>query len=441
MRRTILAIALFLTVAIGLSGMPVLAWEPATPVSSNAVYLVNSDTGSVIYEKNATQKIYPASITKLTTSLVVMDKYANSLDTVITVTKEDLATIAGTGSSVLGLKVGEQISVRQLLHGMLIKSGNDCAVVLARATSGSIPNFVSAMNAKAKKLGATHTHYANPDGLHDPNHYTTAADVYKIAHTFMSSDFLADVVDTPSYTVPATNVTPAVKIQNTNSLIVGGSPYYLSDVKGIKTGTTTEAGACLVSIAQRKALTYYAIVMGGTETTAGSTVNNTAFADTKALYQWVLKDFKMRQLLDTTTPQEQVPLQYASKQKNITLVPEKQFNSLLPTSVTAASVKLVPHNLPKQIAAPVKQGQRVCTADVMLNNQKLGTIWLVASQDAARSTPLYIMATASAFFNSIWFKIVCVLIDVLFILYLVWAHNAGHRRRGGRGQNRGNYRR
>lgn len=446
MRKTVLVMAIFLAIVAVFPGMSTLAWDPPAAVSASTVYLVNADTGTVIYQKNADQKVYPASITKLMTALLTVQKYGNSLDTVVTVEKDDLTPLSGTGSSMLGLKAGEQITVRQLLYGLLVKSGNDCAMVLARAVGGNVSDFVGMMNQQAKKLGADSTHYVNPEGLQDPNHYTTAKDIYLIARNVMANDFLASVVDTPSYTIPATNVTAAVTFRNTNLLISSGSKYYLNDVKGIKTGTTGEAGACLVSMAQRKGLTYYAVVMGGTETTANSQVTNTAFADTKALYQWVLGSFQLKQLLDTGTPQEQVPLLYAWKQQNLQLVPEKQFNALIPTSQSSAAVTLVPHSLPKEVTTPVAKGQRICTADVMLGGQKVGTVQLVAAQKVERSFPLYVFYLISNFFHSKWFKIVCAVLVALFILYLILIYRYNRRKKSGakrrsRGRSYRNYRR
>lgn len=432
MRKAITTVILMLTIAIGLSSFHVLAWDPPTAVSSNAVYVVNADTGTVIYAKNATQKVYPASITKLMTALLTVQKYKDSLDTVITVEKSDLQPLYGTGSSTLGLKTGEQITVRNLLYGMLIKSGNDCAMVLARAVGGSVSSFVAMMNAEAKKIGAVHTHYVNPDGLQDPNHYTTAEDVYLIAKQVMAVDLLANIVSTQSYTIPATNVTSATKITNTNLLLSSGSKYYLNSVKGIKTGTTTEAGACLVSVAEKKGMTYYAVVMGGAETTANGAVNNTAFADTKALYQWVQSSFQIRKLLDTGTPQAQVPLLYAWKQTYLRLVPSEQFNALIPTSQSSATVTVKPHNLPKSIPSPVSKGQYICTADVLLGGQKIGTVKLVAAQKVDRSMPLYVFYLISTFFHSIWFKVVCIGLAILIILYFILSYRHNQRKKQGR---------
>lgn len=431
MRKTVVAVVLLVAVVFGLPGLHALAWDPPAAVSSKAVYLINSDTGSVLYEKNADEKVYPASITKLTTALVVMQKFGNALDTVVTVQQGDLDPLVGTGSSALGLRSGEQITVRDLVYGMLVRSGNDCAMALARAAGGSVTAFVDMMNEEAKTLGATHTHYVNPEGLDDPNHYTTAKDIYIIARAVMQNDFLASVVGTPTYQIPATNKSPARTVRTTNHLMTINSQYYMSEVKGIKTGTTDQAGACLVSVSQKKGMTYYAVVMGGTETGTGVNDTNTAFADTKMLHQWALDQFDLRPVLNTGTPQAQVPLLYAWKKTVLKLVPKEQFNALIPASLSKAKVTVTPLNLPKELPSPVKKGQEICKADVLLKGQKVGTVQLVAAEDIQRSVPLYVLYIAGLFFHSKWFIVVCVAVGLLFILYLILAYRYNRRKKAG----------
>lgn len=429
MRRTLAVVLMLLTFATLLPALRAQAWDPPTAVSSAEAYLVNSDTGTVLYAKGADTKVYPASITKLTTALVVMDKLGNNLDSIVTVQQSDLDPLVGTGSSALGLKAGEQISVRNLMYGMLVRSGNDCAMVLARAAGGSVTEFVKLMNEKAKELGAKNTHYINPEGLDDPDHYTTPADIYLIAKTVMQNDFLSTVVGTARYVVPATNKSTQRTIYTTNHLITTSSKYYMSAVKGIKTGTTDQAGACLVSVSQKGGMTYYAVVMGGTEAGTGVNDTNTAFEDSKMLHTWALGSFSLRVVLTTGTPQAQVPLLYAWKQSTLKLVPKEQFNALIPQSLASAKVTVQPINLPASIPSPVKKGQVVCKANVLLDGQNVGTVDLVASESVQRSTPLYVLYIAGIFFHSKWFILVCAVLGLLFLAYLALAYRYNKRRR------------
>jgi D-alanyl-D-alanine carboxypeptidase (penicillin-binding protein 5/6) len=432
MRKAVVSLLLFCIVFVQMAWLPGLRadalWNPPTLPSSRAVYLINSDTGTVLYEKNQDQKVYPASITKLMTAILTMDKYKDNLGAVITVTSQDINTLSGSDSSVLGLKAGEQITVEQLLYGLLVKSGNDCAMVLARAVGGDVDTFVKEMNQKAKQIGADNTHYVNPHGLQDPDQYTTASDVYLIAKDAMSYSELAKIVQTTDYTIPQTNMSPPREISNTNAVIKPSSQsYFYKYALGIKTGSTSEAGICLVSYAQKDGITYYAVVMDGSGTINGP---NTAFADTKSLYQWAFGNFEFKSLVDTTTPQEEVNLDLAWNKNTLQLVSDKPFSALIPDSDDQDQAKIVPHpDLPKTVMAPIKKGQKIGTADIMLNNQKIGTINLVSNETVARSAPLFFVYIVGKFFQSIWFKIVSVVLVLLLVGYFTLSYLYNRRKR------------
>lgn len=425
MRKVIKGIIFSLVFSVGLSigaGLNASAlWTPPATPSCNAVYLVNEDTGTVIYQKNAQEKIYPASTTKLMTAILVYEKFKDKLNTTVAVQRDDITPLEGKFGSLVPLKVDEQLTIEQLLYCLLVKSGDDSADVLARVTSGSIDNFVEEMNAKAKKIGAKYTHYVNPHGLHDPDHYTTAYDTYLIAKYAMQYDELAKIVASSSYSMPATNKTAATSFANTNSLLIPGNKnFYYKYVKGIKTGTTTPAGACLVSYAEKDGQTYYCVAMGGKK---GSDGSNTAFSETKALYQWAFGNFQIEPIVKTTETEAQVNVELASNVTQLDLVPEKQLNSLVPKDFQTSDVKVTRH-IPKSVDAPIKKGQKIGTEDLVIVDsktnaqKKLGTVALVAGKDVSRSTPLYILSVTRRFFNSIWFKILAVLLILVLIGYV-----------------------
>lgn len=423
MRKGIKGIIFSLIFSIGLTagaGLNASAlWNPPVAPTCNAVYLVNEDTGTVIYQKNAKEKVYPASTTKMMTAILVYEKFKNNLNTVVTVQRDDITPLEGKFGSLVPLKVGQQVTIEQLLYCMLVKSGDDSANVLARATSGSIDKFAEEMNAKAKEIGAKYTHYVNPHGLHDPEQYTTAYDTYLIAKYAMQYDELAKIVATDSYTVPGTNN----GFTNTNSLISPGSRFYYKYVKGIKTGSTTPAGACLVSYAEKDGQTYYCVAMGGVKGKDSLGATNTAFSETKALYQWAFGNFQIKPIVKTTDTVAQVKVDLASNDTQIWLVPSEQLNALVPNDFQTSNVKIAQH-IPKTINAPIKKGQKIGTEDLVIvdpktnTQQKLGTVNLVASKDVARSTPLYILSLIRRFFNSVWFKLIAVLLVLALIGYI-----------------------
>lgn len=422
LRKTLLCMFILWMLVIEFSTIPAGAESsPSVSPASRVVYLINSDTGTVLYSKGADQKVYPASITKLMTAILVVEKYKNNLNTVITVQNSDLAPLQGTGSSLMGagLKPGEQFTVEQLLYGLLLSSGNDVSMVLARAVGGDVNTFVSMMNKKGKQLGCANTHYVNPHGLQDPEQYTTAKDVYTISKYAMSFDILAQIVATPTYTIQSN--LQHYTLTNTNSLLQTNNihGYYYEYVKGIKTGSTTEAGVCLTSYATHNRITYYCVVMGGSGDVFRA---NSAFSDTKALYQWAFGTYTVKDLVDKGSPQAKLPIQLAWNKTTVQAVAGNQLKALVPASTSSSSIKIVPRGIPKSIMAPVKVGQKIGTADVMLGNQKLGTVTLISSENVARSSSLYFIYLVGKFYSSIWFKITSALLALLLILFFVMSY-------------------
>lgn len=436
MRKSIKAVIFLLVFTVCFSLIaPVKAsalWNPPKTPTCNAVYLINDDTGTVIYEKNSTKKVYPASITKLMTAILVYEKFKDNLDTVVTVDKdEDLDPLLGTGGMLVPLKDGEQITIEQLLNCLLVRSGDDSANVLARATAGSVDDFVDMMNDKAREIGLENTHFVNPHGLHDEDHYTTAYDVYKLAKYAMQYDVLAKIVAQPSVTIPATNKSKERKFSNTNYVLNNSyRSYYYKYVKGIKTGTTTPAGTCLVSYAEKDGVTYYCVMMGGSKASG----LNTAFTETRALYQWVFGNFKITPVVTPSDAAVQVDLELAVNKTKMILVPETQVNALVPKSYKPSDLKITLH-VPSSITAPVKKGDKIGTEDIAIYNedtktlQKIGTVNLVASEDAELSKPLYVLSLIKKFFNSVWFKVVAAVLVLLLVLYIALSVYYNRRRR------------
>ena len=215
--------------------------------------LVEASTGLVIFEKNADEIMYPASTTKIMTCLLAL-MFADQ-DQMCTVTAEDI-TFYEDGVTNADLREGEEISMRDLLYAALLKSANDAANVIAHSVSGSISGFVDLMNEAAVSFGCTATHFANPHGLHDDYHFTTARDMAIIAREAMKNETFRDMVSTKSYTTSKTNLMRARTFSNSNYLLYAqrnekDNKYYYPDAIGIKTGTTSRAGYCFVGAAER----------------------------------------------------------------------------------------------------------------------------------------------------------------------------------------------
>lgn len=217
---------------------------------SGGAGLFNTSTGQIPYAKNIYGKLYPASTTKILTCLVALEQ--GNLDDVVTVSENALNLEAG--SSVCGLKVGDKITLRDLLYGLMMRSGNDAAVAIAEHISGSVDAFAELMNQKAAQIGATHSHFVNPNGLPNDDHYTTVYDMYLIFNKAIQNDTFLNILQTKSYSTTYTDVYNAPVSQtwtSTNKYLAGTEaiPDGIT-VLGGKTGTTGEAGYCLVLLSQ-----------------------------------------------------------------------------------------------------------------------------------------------------------------------------------------------
>ncbi|MBO5364294.1 MAG: D-alanyl-D-alanine carboxypeptidase, partial [Clostridia bacterium] len=230
--------------------------------------LIDGKSGNVLYEVNSEKKMYPASTTKVMTALVALDAVKAgkvSLKQKVTVTAEMLEGLAWDGSN-MALKEGEIISFQNLLYGLMIPSGNDAAMAIAYAVSGSRAGFVDAMNNKAKKLGLKNTHFKNHHGLHDEEHYTTAADMAVIARAAMKNETFRSIVEIAHVKIPPTNLTEEERYYiNTNGLVstMRYSQYYYPGATGIKTGYTDEAGNCLVASAEKNGIELITVLFHG----------------------------------------------------------------------------------------------------------------------------------------------------------------------------------
>lgn len=229
-------------------------------IKSESAILIDSNTGQILYSKNAYEKLYPASTTKLMTAILTLENC--KLTDVCTVSHNAIYSIP-VGYTHANLVEGEELTVEQLLNVLLIPSANDAAIVLAEHIAGSVENFSTMMNNKAKELGCLNTHFVNPNGIHNENHYSTAYDMSLIGRYSMKFDDIMRIVKVTQYTLPKTNkYNKEDRIFNTtNGLINPNDEYYYEYTTGLKTGYTDKAGSCIVSTAKKDNLELMAVVL------------------------------------------------------------------------------------------------------------------------------------------------------------------------------------
>lgn len=243
-------------------------------IASEGAVLLDAQTGTILFGKNAETRYYPASITKLMTALLVAER-TNLSDTVVY--SKTATTNLESGAVTLGLVEGDRLTVEQSLYGLMLKSANEVANGLAEHVSGSVSGFAALMNAKAKELGCTNTNFVNPNGLTSSSHYTTPRDMALIARAAFQNDKVRKVTSTVSYQIPATKKAGARTITMGHKMINSGDARYYPGVIGGKTGYTSAAGNTLVTCAEKNGVRLIAVVMKS---------KSTHYADTKALLDY-----------------------------------------------------------------------------------------------------------------------------------------------------------
>lgn len=240
-------------------------------VEAKGAILIETKTNTILYEKNAYSKFYPASITKLLTALLIQEQLPDN--TVITKSQNSVRTVP-PDSSHIGLNIGDRYNKTNGLYGLLLGSDNFIAHDLAITNSGTISQFAELMNTRAKELGAKNTHFTNPHGYHDPNHYTTPYDMALIAKAAFANPTVQKIAGTAQFNFYVSNKNKTIPIKNTSRLVKSETPYYNSAVVASKTGYHSDAGQTLVAKAVYGDMELIAVVMSDKTPNQYIDVNN-----------------------------------------------------------------------------------------------------------------------------------------------------------------------
>jgi D-alanyl-D-alanine carboxypeptidase (penicillin-binding protein 5/6) len=265
-RKQVVAVAIVAVLGLSGIGLDVVlprwhtpaASSPPPAIAAAAAYVLDADTGGILYTLRADDQRAMASCTKLMTALVAVQHAP--LDQSVSIGPDAVALVR-QGSSSMGLSVGQTLTLDELLYGLLLPSGNDAAVAIADSVGGTQDHFVAMMNQEAQTLGLTHTHYANPHGLDAPGHYTSAHDLAVLSVTAMRNPIIARVVSTLHYIVPRTVAHKAYDLWSQIFVLPGGRWPYPGGL-GIKLGNTGEAGWCMAFAARRNGHLIVGVVLG-----------------------------------------------------------------------------------------------------------------------------------------------------------------------------------
>ena len=264
---------------------------PDFETNTESLLLVDTSNDDVIYSSNSDEKRCMASTTKIMTYIVAVENIKDPENTYIEIEEEPISHYDWSYASTAGFEnhIGEKYSALDILYGLMLPSGCEAAEVLAYYVGkGNVRNFIDMMNAKAKKLGCENTHYSDCHGMSDENHYSTAEDTYKIAKYALSLPYFREIVKTEAYYIEGYSY-PVI---NTNYLVdeVNGGKYYYQYAEGVKTGFTSLAGKCLVSIAKKGDKEFMCVALGGKYTSEDGIINH-AMVDSINLYKWAFANF------------------------------------------------------------------------------------------------------------------------------------------------------
>ena len=402
-------------------------------IQAKAALLVDQESGTIVYEKNIHDELYPASLTKIMTALLVMeaiDQGKLSLDQEITASSSAMSDLDPDGSSA-GIEVGETMTVKNYLYCMLVVSANEACNVLAEAVEGSVSDFVDLMNEKAQELGCKNTHFVNATGLHDPQHYTSAWDLYLVTKAALAYPDFVSITDTADVIIPATNLSDQRHLYTTNYLLSAWRAlgYIYKNAHGIKTGSTDDSGHCLVSSAVKGSLSFISVVLGAEKVTnADGSTDVKSFSETKRLFEWGFDNFAWQTVLTPNDMIEEVPVTLSREAEQVTAHPAEDVKALLPKDVSVDELEREVTLKSKSVAAPVEEGDTLGTVSLSYEGTVYATAPIVALNSVSASRLLTIWNHIQQFFSKTIVRVIGIILLVLIVLFAIWKLTMGRRR-------------
>lgn len=334
--------------------------EEGPRLSAEAAILIENRTGTVLYAKNPHEKRAPASTTKILTAILALE--LGRLDDIATVSRK----AASTPGSSARLYTGQKIRLVDLLHGLLLSSGNDAAVAIAEHIAGSESAFVDLMNERAAQLGAKNSRFQNPHGLDAPGHFSTAYDLAILGRLALLYPVFGEIVRKRTYEYDQG------AWSNTNQLL-----WRYEEVEGIKTGTTSQAGYCLVAAASRDGMQLISVVLGSDD----------RWSDSVRLLQYGFENFRVVPLAEKGAVLARFPLP-GGERPAVAVAAEPVHLLIRREEIGRISTQL---NLNERLRAPVRRGQVLGTLDIYVGDERVRQVWLVSADEIRRRTFLHLL--------------------------------------------------
>lgn len=385
-----------------------------------AAIVIDRKTGDILYEKNKSEKLYPASTTKIMTAILALEN--GTLSDFVTATQEAILPITNQHSH-MGIKIGETLTLEQLLYGMMVYSANDAANVIAVHIGGSLEGFVNMMNGRAAELGLNHTHYQNAHGFHDDNHYTTAEDLAVLTKYAMQNDKFCEIVKTVLYRIPANDYYTQERVLSTTNHLISryrDTRYLYKYAIGVKTGYTEQAGNCLVSAATKNNIELITVLLKA-ENGADRTLH--AFADSTALYEYAFKNYQYCKIASLTDVVADSAVYEAKGGTRVVLSPAEEIEKLLPISVKTEDI-VTEVKMPDKTKAPIAKGDVLGEVQYMYQGRELARTNLIAGNDVEHDKVIAAVHLISAILKNPLFFIPA----IIFVIFLI-SSNAKRRKK------------
>ena len=391
--------------------------DNAPDIASEYVYLVDTGNGQVIWSLNSEDRMYPASMTKLMTEILAIEALSDK-DERIMITPEMAAGLFEANASVAGYQIGDEPTVRDLLYGTALASGAECVNALAIRIDGSVPAFVDHMNRKAEELGMHDTHFVNPTGLHDGDHYSTCRDIETLFSYCYQNEFFRELLGKRTYlSTPVASNPNGIPMESTVWSMIKDLP--VPGFAGGKTGFTYPAGRCLASGAEINGMDLV-LITGKAPNDPASAVN-----DAMTVYGWLSEHMSRRELIPAGDMLAKIPV-IDSKTEYITVYSEESFSR----DVLDSEDIRVTADFPQEITAPVSQGEHLGTIRVYSGDTVLYEYDFELGEDISYSRLVHVRRILNEIYSS--HPYLCrgaVLTAGLLIILLVSRITAGRKRR------------
>ena len=358
----------------------VLLQEQPYEADCKSALLIEMGTNTILYSQEPDARRYPASLTKIMTCLVALEKCeerGKSLDDLVTVSASAFDGLDEGGSSA-GIQPGDQLSIRDLLYCMMLESANESCNIIAEALAGDVATFVGWMNDRAKELGCTQTHYANAHGLHASNHYTSARDLALIVEAALKNEEFNDIIGRASYTISSENYSGKRDLVTTNYLLMEYSDYYYSLARGVKTGYTSAAGRCLITTASDSNLRLLAIILGAEDNEfAEDGLRYRSFVEAKNLLKYGFANFDYAQVVSKLVMTAQVVVD-GGDANYVVIYPSEDISCLLPEEYDKEKITTswALYDDASKLEAPLEARQKVGTITVSYNGFEIASTTL-----------------------------------------------------------------